>query len=354
MFVLHSHTLGGAEKHVLILSEMLKNNGHEVVFAGPKDSWLSVKLSSIGVDTFHIPMHGFYDLYSLMKLVIFFKKFRPDIVHGHLTRGAFYAGIASKVAGIPSVATAHSTNTWKHFRWVDRIVCVSNAVRDFLLSKGHPSDKLTTIYNGVKIPVIDSSVRDKLRSEWGIKENDIVFGMVSRVIYDKGHDIAIKAFKKAGIYAKIVVVGDYATDYGKLLIDMVKEYGMDDKVLFVGGKDNVFDYFVAFDVYLSPSRREAMPLAILEAISVGLPVVGSRVGGIPEIVKDRLNGMLFESENVDELAACMKGIAEDRSFIKKMSEQSKKVYEEFFDAWIMYRKIIDLYKSIRGDWNAKD
>lgn len=346
IFVLHSHKLGGAEKHLLILSEMLKNDGHEVVFAGPRDSWLSEKLSEIGVETYHIPMHGFYDLYSLTKLISFTKRFKPDIIHGHLTRGAFYAGLASRFLKIPSVATAHSTNTWKHFQRVNKIVCVSKAVKEFLIKMGYNEQKLKLIYNGVKQIKKDISLRRKTRERLNIQEDEVVFGMIARVIHEKGHDLALDAFEKIGRKGKVLFVGDFNTEFGSLIDNKINKMGLNEKVIRVGQQDDILPYISAIDIYLSPSRREAISLSILESLSAGLPVIGSNVGGIPEAVFHGENGFIFENENVQDLANYMDILYNDQMLMEKFSKNATQVFMKKFDVDIMYREIISVYKEL--------
>ncbi|MGC8768639.1 glycosyltransferase family 4 protein [Calditerrivibrio sp.] len=347
-FVLHSHKLGGAEKHLLILIELLKNENHEVVFLGPKDSWLSDQLSIIGVEQHHIPMHGFYDIFSLAKIIKVLKRFKPELIHGHLTRGAFYAGLASKYLKIPSVATAHSTNTWKHFQYVDRIICVSNAVKNFLLHKGYDENKLRVIYNGVIEPIVAIEDRLRLRKELCVDKDEVLFGMISRIIHEKGHDIALEAFDEIGRRGKLIFVGDFNTEFGQVVKNKINKMGLSENVLLVGQQDNVYPYLSMLDIFLSPSRREAMPLAILEALGAGLPVIGSNIGGIPEAVEHGVNGFIFPSENAKEMAKYMNKLCDDLDLRKQMGINAKKSFNDRFSADIMYKSILKLYHELKN------
>ncbi|PMP71759.1 MAG: hypothetical protein C0187_03235 [Calditerrivibrio nitroreducens] len=347
-FVLHSHKLGGAEKHLLILIKLLKNENHEVVFLGPKDSWLSDQLSIIGVEQHHIPMHGFYDIFSLAKIIKVLKRFKPELIHGHLTRGAFYAGLASKYLKIPSVATAHSTNTWKHFQYVDRIICVSNAVKNFLLHKGYDENKLRVIYNGVIEPFVAIEDRLRLRKELYVDKDDVLFGMISRIIHEKGHDIALEAFDEIGRRGKLIFVGDFNTEFGQVVKNKINKMGLSENVLLVGQQDNVYPYLSMLDIFLSPSRREAMPLAILEALGAGVPVIGSNTGGIPEAVDHGVNGFIFPSENAKEMAKYMNKLYDDLDLRKQMGINAKKSFNDRFSADIMYKSILKLYHELKN------
>lgn len=348
VFVLHSHKLGGAEKHLLTLAQLLKKENHEVVFLGPKDSWLSEQLSIVGVEQHHIPMHGFYDIFSFVRIIKVLKRFKPEIIHGHLTRGAFYAGLASRYLKIPSVATAHSTNTWKHFQYVDKIICVSNAVKNFLLQKGYDKNKLRVIYNGVIEPLVTVEDRLRLRKELCIDNDEVLFGMISRIIHEKGHDIALEAFDEIGRRGKLIFVGDFNTEFGQVVKDKISKMGLSENVLIVGQQDNVYPYLSMIDIFLSPSRREAMPLAILEALGAGLPVVGANTGGIPEAVEHGVNGFVFQSDNAKEMARYMKQLYDDHDLRKQMGMNAKKSFNDRFSADIMYKSILKLYNELKN------
>ena len=113
--VLHSLKSGGAERHALQLMKGLRARGHEALYAGPMKGWLGQQLRAEGFGGIDLPLSGLYDLPSVVRLALYARRVGADLIHGHLTRGAWYAGLAARLAGLPNVATAHSDNAGKHF-----------------------------------------------------------------------------------------------------------------------------------------------------------------------------------------------------------------------------------------------
>lgn len=343
--VLHSHTLGGAERHALGLMQAIHREGHEVLFAGPRDGWLAEQLLQAGIEVAHLPMHGFFDLASMLHLARLARHFKADILHGHLTRGAHYAGIASRLTGIPSVATAHSTNAGKHFGRARCIIAASQAVRDFLLEQGYPTGRIAMIYHGVTIPALPVSTRDIVREQWGITPHTPVFGMVARFVADKGQDIALDAFAQAGAPGLLVLVGDASTPWGQAMLRHAAILGLGDKVRFLGQQEDVFPLLAALDVFLAPSRREALGLSILEAMGMGLPVLGSKVGGIPELIQHEVNGLVLPPEDVPAWSEGIRRLAQDASLRRAMGDAGRRDYLARFTSETMVQATLDVYQQ---------
>jgi len=343
--VLHSHHLGGAERHALGVMKFLQGQGHDIMFAGPLDSWLGERAKAEGIRVAHLPMHGFFDLPSMLRLARQARRFGADLLHGHLTRGAHYAGIASRISGIPNVATAHSTNAGKHFGRADRIIAVSSAVRDFLLAKGYAAERIDIIHNGLTIPTLPPSARHELRRGLGIAPHEVVFGMVARFVPDKGHDIALRAFAKAGAPGRLLLVGNDGTDWGRAMHRLVEELGLKQHVIFLGERNDVFPALAGMDVYLAPSRREAFSLSLIEAAGMGLPLLGTAVGGNPEIIANNDNGLLLPSENVDAFSDAISRLAYDPALRSEMGLKARAAYTQRFRTESMMSSILETYRK---------
>ena len=129
--VLHSHGYGGAEKHALVMMQAQHAKGHDVMFAGPLDSWLGQACKDQGLPATHLRMAGLYDPLSHFKLWRLARTWHADIVHGHLIRGAQYAGIAGHKHKRPyAICTAHATTAATHMQSCGHIIAVSRAVQD--------------------------------------------------------------------------------------------------------------------------------------------------------------------------------------------------------------------------------
>lgn len=346
--VLHSHECGGAEKHALQLMQAAQRAGHAVVYAGPADSWLAEQAIRSGIDNLNLGLHGLFDLVSLGKLALFAKRWRADILHGHLTRGAFYAGMAGKLTGIAAISTAHSTNTHKHFHLSHKIIAVSEAARNHLLAKNYPSEQVVTIHNGIPDEYDLSPEASTLaRHALGIKPDELALCMVARFIYDKGHDILFDALSRLpNMPFRLFLIGKSDGAWYNDMIQQVHSLALDDKVVFLGHREDVAGLLPAMDIYLTPSRREAMPLSILEACATGLPVIASRVGGIPEAITHGENGLLFTTENVTELTAALKLLLEDAKLRQRLGQQARQTYLQRFSLASMVDKTLEQYRKL--------
>ena len=211
--------------------------------------------------------------------------------------GAFYGGLAPKIVGITAVSTAHATNAWKHFQYSKEIIAVSDAVRTFFLKKGWESEKIRKIYNGVPTPpkwIFEQ--RAKKRADLKLREKDIGLLMSARFIKDKGHDIFIESLREIMPHYSFVhayLAGEAEGLWAQYVRDLILKYKLSDRVRILGMRNDILELMAAMDTFVMPSIREAISLAILEACSVGIPTIGSSIGGIPEVVKHETSDLLF-------------------------------------------------------------
>lgn len=265
-----------------------------------------------------------YNPLTTLALVRYFKKHHPQIVQSSQFNSNFHTRIAAKLAGVPCVVCEeHGVYHWKDWwhrladrflaNWCDKIIAVSQAVKNFNVNEiGIPEDKIEILHNCLNT---DRSSfvrsRDDIRTEFGISTSDFVIGHVGTLRNEKGHDILLKAFKLFCIKqpAKLLLVGD-----GPLKTQLKKEadaLDITDNIIFTGTRSDVPDLLKAMDLFVFPSRNEAMGIALLEAMYSGLPVIAAKTGGIPEIVTEGETGLLVESENVGAFALTMLQLAEN-------------------------------------------
>ncbi|WP_019139661.1 glycosyltransferase family 4 protein [Noviherbaspirillum massiliense] len=353
IFVLHSHRSGGAERHLLQLMQGLSAAGVDCIYAGPLDGWLGEQLGAAGFHCEHIPYHGRFDLVSLARLVALIRREKPDLVHGHLTRGAHYAGWAARLAKVPGVATAHSTNAGKHFGRAQRIIAVSDAVRRFLVDCGYPGELLRTVHHGVPDYAAQPHLpREALRAS--LKLNGApVLAMVARFEPAKGHDIALRAL--AGLKVRqwnLVLAGALDTRWAEEMKLLAAQLGIEERVRFAGHRDDVASIYASADILLAPSRREALSLTLLEAAAFGLPIVAADVGGIGEAVADGETGLLVPPEDPAALAEAIGRLLDDADLRRRMGKAGRERYEKRFSLESMVRGTCAVYREVAAGGNA--
>ncbi|MFZ0449618.1 MAG: glycosyltransferase family 4 protein, partial [Desulfatiglandaceae bacterium] len=263
LVILHSHICGGAEAHALTLMRGLVKRGHRVSFAGPRDSWLGEKTEENGIELIHVPMHGMTDLFSLWLLGRAVLRLKPDLLNAHLVRGTHYATMIGRILGCPTLATAHSTISYKRFHRANHIVAISQAVKDSLVARQIKSSKITKIYHGIPDRFAFRMQRQEVRQRLGLGDHECALCMVARFIPDKGHDFLLHAL--SGLkdrHCKLFLAGDDTGKWATEMKKMVTDRGLENRVVFLGFKENVPRFLAGMDILIAPSRREALSISI--------------------------------------------------------------------------------------------
>lgn len=340
----HSHQLGGMERHVVALSKALVEHGHAVAYAGPMDGWLGEQMQAAGYPCCHAPLNGMYDPVSLWRVVRFAKQFRASVMHGHSQRGGRYADWAAWWLKLPAVATAHSTTSSKWFKSRVHVIAVAQAVKDFLLAQGLSEQQVHMVHLGVTdVPEVIWPADEAITPERPLR-----MGMVSRVEHVKGHDLAIRAMAilrdRCQLPMELSIVGADDTGWAEYMGRLASECGVEEKVKFLGLRNDIADLMNGFDVLLAPSRREALSLSLIEAAASARPAVACRVGGIPEVVLDGETGILVPSEDVHALAD---GIEQMSDPHKRMAygKAARAYYEREFTIEAMCGKTVAVYRQ---------
>lgn len=345
LFVFHSHICGGIERHLLSLMQGLSSRGYQTAFAGPADSWLMDQVRAHHLSGYHLPMHGMFDLWSALRLATLARRVGADLIHSHATRGARYARFAGALTGTPVVSTAHSTNAGKHFGGADRIIAVSHAVADFLASRGYDRGRIVVVHNGVP-DVRGVPAARSLRQEMGVPLDRPLIGLVGRFIRDKGQDIAIEALSRLSIPVHLALIGDHETPWGRDVHQRSQSAPAPDHIHFVGFRDDVRDYLADLDLIVAPSRREALPLTLIEAAAAGVPVVASRIGGVPEVVLDGKTGILVAPEDPAVLARAIEALIKNSALRARLGHTARQRYEDHFSLQPMLDATEEIYLGL--------
>lgn len=232
----------------------------------------------------------------------------------------------------------------------DRVVCVSKTVAEQF--KGHK--KVMSIYNGFEIPQIRTgvSIPDGLRKN--LAQADLVLGCTSRIrLVRKGQEYLIEA---VGILSQstkknihVVLIGDYVPGYEwqkESISALIKKYHLEDRIHFLGHLPDPLPFYKFFDVFVLPSGEpEPFGGVIMEAMSLGLPVIGSNAGGTTEQIADGWNGYLFENQDAVDLADKIRLFLDDPSSIKLFGKCSKERAEKYFSLELHKENILKLYQE---------
>jgi glycosyltransferase involved in cell wall biosynthesis len=315
-----------------------------------------VPVTILGLDNYHRPG-------QILALCRWLRGGNYHVLHAHGYFASVFARIAGILVGLPHIIThvhsAYIDYQKKHLfmektlsLWTDRIICVSRAVQKWVVeAEKIKIRKTTVIYNGVK-PMTgaapDAGHSVALRQELEIPERDTVFAVIASLTPNKGHHVLLESFRtllRDHPDATLLVVGD-----GPLRAELearARQLMIDQKVIFTGMRTDIHELLSISDVCLLPSLfREGLGMALIEAMEAGLPVIGTDIGGIPEVINNGENGFLVPPGKPEALAHAMMSFAKDKELRIRMGRRSRQLYEEMFTLSNMIRQIETLYDRL--------
>jgi glycosyltransferase involved in cell wall biosynthesis len=218
-----------------------------------------------------------------MKAVI--QKGNFDVVHSHLSTSSVNGSLAARAARVPGFASVHGMSGKGSFVFADHLIAVSNQVKQHLIRQGLDDAKISVVYNGYDGGHDPFASGQEQRASLGIGPKELVIGTVARITALKGIADALRALalvRPSYPNLRYLLVGD-----GEALADcqaLSQELGLAEAVIYAGYQDDVRPYLAAMDMFLFPSHKEAMGIALVEAMVAGLPIVSTDVDGIPEVL----------------------------------------------------------------------
>jgi glycosyltransferase involved in cell wall biosynthesis len=276
----------GAAHSLMTLASAQRGAGNHVEFVTFKGKRFGSQVRQLGFPVHEVRVLAKIDLLALLKIRKIIRRGRFDLVHTHLSTSSVNGCLASRLAGVPSFATVHGMSGKLSFIGAGHLIAVSEEVRSHLVRQGVAPRKISVVYNGLSLNTPCLS-RTQARSLVDLPQYAPVVGTVARVTALKGIEDVIRAMPQmlaARPDLLYVVVGD-----GDAMLHcqtLAQQLGVERSVRFVGYQSHVEPYLVAMDVFLFPSLKEAMGLALVEAMAARVPCVATRVGGIPEVLGD--------------------------------------------------------------------
>lgn len=278
-----------------------------------------------------------------------------DMIHTQTRITHVMGACLSRLTGRPHVSTCHGFYKTRLSRrifpcWGNAAIAISAAVQAHLRDDFKmPDDHVALIFNGIDIRVfmpVSPGVKQQLRHKHNLGD-EFIIGIIARLADIKGHDILIESMKIIHAQmpdAKLIIAGE-----GKMeakLRDMVKVFGLAQNIFFYPVTYKPAAVLPLLDVFVLPSREEGFGLAVLEAQAAGVPVVASRVGGIPSLIEDGKTGFLVEPENSAALAQTILGALRDKDRLAQIAKAGRRSVENNYGADTMVEKTLALYKRV--------
>jgi glycosyltransferase involved in cell wall biosynthesis len=322
-----SDALGGAEMVILRLAESLSRRGHRIIGVGPDEAtqpnrgsngWLRGKFADAGFEWRTYRKRRPVDPLCVRQLADILREARVDVVHSHEFAMAVYGTAATRLAHLRHVISMHG-NAKEGAKWKARVAlrwafARSQAIAVSEMTRVHleevlalPPGRVQVIQNGVPEREGD---RRRGRGVIGAGDDEIVVLAVGTLIPRKNHELLLRALAALGVEDipswRLAVAGNGGEQ--PRLEALVEELGLGGRVKFLGPRDDVDDLLAASDIFAMPSNWEGLPLAMLEAMFAGKPIIASEVGGIPEAINNGVEGLLFPPQDKDKLADALRAL----------------------------------------------
>jgi glycosyltransferase involved in cell wall biosynthesis len=360
---------GGLERVVLDLLREGQSLGQNVsVLCLERTGTLAVEARALGAQVLCAEKRPGLRWGTVSTVAAILRDLRPDVVHSHQVAALLYAGPAARRAGVPLVVhTEHNNHLRKQGstlgrfkrkllaraagRYARRFFCVSGdilaAVQEHRL---YPPDRTVVVPNGIDLAPFDEPTdRAAVRRSVGIPHDAPLVGTVGRLNDVKRQDLLIRAFVRVNRSvptAHLLLVGD-GPEMCRLR-ELAATLGLAGAVHFAGYQSKPQPLLRSMDVFALTSRIEGMPLAVLESCAAGVPVVSSRVGGLPEFIEDGHNGFLFEYGDEDALVNRLVQVLTDRDLAGRVGQTARERVRAGFSAAAMAGRYHRHYVELLG------
>ncbi|HEX5683901.1 MAG TPA: glycosyltransferase [Ideonella sp.] len=319
MKVLHveagRHLYGGALQ-VVFLMRGLAQRGVHVALACPQGSAIAAAVRELGLPVHEMPMRGDADIGLVGRLRQLMREMEPDVLHLHSRRGCdTWGALAGRLHGVPTVLSRRVDNPesklWAalKYRLPDHVVTISQGIREVLLREGVPEVRITCVPSAVDTAQYRPG-RGELRwfrEEFKLSDESLVIGMAAQFIERKGHVTLLDALP--AVFARHPEARVLLLGQGPLVESIQQRVAADPvlagRVQLTGFRRDLDRVLPCLDVLAHPAYMEGLGVALLQAAACGVPIVGGRTGGIPEIVQPGLNGELIEPGDVAALAGAL-------------------------------------------------
>ena len=363
--IVSSSRLSGAEKHVAVLSERLLRRGHAITALCPPGGWLPEQLRAANVPVLEMPMHGLSTGPTALRLSRIIREQKFDLIHSHLTCATYYGYLMGLVTSLPVATSVHVRSRDIVYRRLfprqrNHIITVSEWVRDGFVTQGVPAEQVHTIYNGTEFcrdsaegsapapPLETAAEKLPVRVEFSLPPDAELIGIFARVGEFKGHPLLVQAARAivdARPRAYFVCVGAVEPAIQQSLWESAAQSGVAERFRFTGPRNDVEHLMSEMDVVTLPSKYEACSMAIIEAMALGKPVIATRAGGNPELVRHQETGLLIEREP-EALADALISLLANTPQRQKMGEAARLRAQDLFSAETMVSNIEALYRRM--------
>lgn len=369
MYVITKGNWGGAQEYVYSLATYLPKEKYEVVVVCGEGNILEEKLNKENIKTIHIEalqrdISFFAEIKSFFELLKIVKKYRPDVLHLNSSKIGGLGGLAGRITKVPKIIfTAHGwafneSRPWivqKIFLFLQWItvrlshitIAISRKTKSDIDSLSGMKNKVFVIHNGIaKIEFLNKEKAREIISQYAKTQIYKVepckwIGTISELHKNKGLDFLISACQNLPDNVSVYIIGD--GEEKENLEKQIKSFGLENKIFFTGRIENARTLLKAFDIFTLTSKKEGLPFTILEAGLASLPVIASRIDGIPEIIENGKSGIMTRAGDVEEIEKALKYLIDKPHKREQFGQVLKETVEKEFSLERMLADTIKFY-----------
>lgn len=343
LYLVNHFNSGGITSYILSLSSGLIKKGHSVFVASGGGKML-FKLDEEGIKYFTVPIKTKNELspriiISALILSKIIRDNRIDLVHSQSRTTQVLGCLLARMTGARHIFTCHGFFKRRFSRrifpcWGESVIAISEQVKEHLISdfKVRP-EKISLVFNGVdsrKFSPVLQSIKQEAKQKIGLSP-DTVVGVLARLSDVKGHRYLIEGMKSVlSVYpaAQLLIAGEGRME--EELKALVNDLGIGKNVFFIPNSTDTKNVLSAIDIFVLPSLKEGLGLALMEAMSMGLPVIGSEVGGIKTLIKNGINGLLVKPKDCQGISKAVIDLISDPALGLKLGAEARKyIVNEF-------------------------
>lgn len=359
MHLINGEHYSGAERVQDLLAKQLPRFGCEVGFACVKPGRFPAARETKTAPLVEMPMRGRFDFGIVKRLERLCRDEDYDVIHAHTPRTAVVGRLAARRAGVPFIYHVHSpagrdstrrllnwvnaTAEWAAVRRADHLIAVSPSLREYMIARGIPAERITYVPNGVpgQLKLVE---RHAPTGTWTL-------GAVALFRPRKGIEVLLEAIamlRSRDVDVRLRAVGGFETpEYEREVRGLAERLNLGSAIDWVGFTRDVNRELASIDLFVLPSLfGEGLPMVVLEAMAAGLPVVASHVEGVPEAIIHRTTGLLVEPGSVSQLAATIEEVIAGEVDYAQLSRAAQERHASHFSDAKMAEGVAKVYRDV--------
>ncbi len=349
--------IAGAERSTVSLCRGLSAREHNVSLLVKYSHELLEIARAEGVDALSMRFAGKLNLLAVGRLARWFKRHKVDIVATQLSTASLWGTLAARYIGVPSVATVRALNSKTCYVYADRIITVSSAVKEHLVEQGVDASKIRVVYNGVDLgKFVPPTNRERAKRAVDLPRNSLIVGVVAHLTAKKGHKWfldAVAPLLQTFPTLQILFLGE--GEERANLKRQARSLRIDERVLLAGFHPDVVPWMSAMDaLVLPPISKEGFGRVLVEAGAMGIPVIGTDVGGIGEVIVPGETGFVVAPGDANGLQTALSALLDDAELRATMGARGRERALREFSQERMVEQTETVYRELLAERAASN